>query len=297
MVSKLRDIIAELKEVGDSVKADDLQTRLKTVQDDAVRQLKDRKELFADGGNVLKFGRHSFSVNTQELELSIVEHDGLMCFHLSGTAFFEPVENEEFLATRSVWGQEVVSENTRVYRAEWLAWKTLEASVPDGGATLETIHSIMAPRYSDGYTKGVHDEDALAILNTILPVHRALGLLRFGPRVRALALLFWEVHRLSDEGKNLAPLITSHGAMRRAFGAPAVEEHPLKQTLQKALLDFANRSQAAGLLLSLGESDVASMSHEAASYLFEQLASGGACTAVDEAVRLGAFVVSSEREG
>ena len=45
MVSKLRDIIAELRDIGDSVKADDLQTRLKTVQDDAVRQLKDRKEL------------------------------------------------------------------------------------------------------------------------------------------------------------------------------------------------------------------------------------------------------------
>jgi hypothetical protein len=282
MVSKLRDIIAELKDVGDSVKADDLQTRLKTVQDDAVRQLKDRKELFADGGNVLKFGRHSFSVNTQELELSIVEHDGQMCFHLSGTAFFEPVENEEFLATRPVWGQEVVSENSRVYRAEWLAWKTLEAGVPETGATMETIHAIMAPRYSEGYTKGVHDEDALAILNAILPVHRALGLLRFGPRVRALALLFWEVHRLTEEGKNLAPLITSHGAMRRAFGTPAAEEHPLKQTLQKALHDFANRSQAAGLLLSLGESDAASMSHEAASYLFEQLASGGPCAASTE---------------
>ncbi|HEX7261792.1 MAG TPA: DNA repair ATPase, partial [Luteolibacter sp.] len=87
MVSKLRDIIGELLDIGDTVKSDDLQTRLKTLQDDAVRQFKDRKELFADGGNSLKFGRHNFSVNTQELELSIVPNEGTMCFHLSGTAF------------------------------------------------------------------------------------------------------------------------------------------------------------------------------------------------------------------
>src|SRR5690606_21294232 len=103
MVSKLRDIVGELRAVEDTVKADDLQTRLKTRQDDAVRQLKDRKELFADGGNVLKFGRHRFSVNTQELEISIVSHEGEMCYHLSGTAFFEPVRDDAFLATSAVW--------------------------------------------------------------------------------------------------------------------------------------------------------------------------------------------------
>ena len=72
MIEKVRDIIAQLKELGDSVKADDIQTRLKTLREDAVRQLKDRQELFEDGGNVIKLGRHRFSANTQELELSVV---------------------------------------------------------------------------------------------------------------------------------------------------------------------------------------------------------------------------------
>jgi hypothetical protein len=283
MVSKLRDIIAELRDIGDSVKADDLQTRLKTVQDDAVRQLKDRKELFADGGNVLKFGRHSFSVNTQELELSIVQHEETMCFHLSGTAFFEPVENEDFLSTRGVWDQQVVSENSRVYRAEWLAWQTLEAGVPDGPPTMETIHAFMAPRYAEGYTKGVHDEDALNILSNILPVHRTLGMLRFGPRVRALALLFWEIHRATERGKLLEPLITSHGAMRRAFGAPVAEGHPLRLALERALADFTGQSNAAAMLLAMGDSDPQSMAGEAAFYLFEQLACGGPVAASAEA--------------
>lgn len=270
MVAKLRDIVAELRDIGDSVKADDLQTRLKTVQDDAVRQLKDRKELFADGGNVLKFGRHHFSVNTQELELSIITHDGTPCFHLSGTAFFEPVESEEFLSTRAVWDQEVVSENNRIYRSEWLAWKLLESGIT-GDPTLETVHAFMAPRYSEGYTKGVHDEDALKILAALLPIHRSLGLLRFGPRIRALAMLFWEVHRATEQGKSLEQLITAHGAMRRAFGAPVDEAHPLRSTLESELLDFISRSQAAGLLVSSGNTQAAG---EAAIYLFEQLASG-----------------------
>jgi len=72
MVEKVRDIIDELAELGDTVKADDIRTRLKTVRDDAVRQLKDRKELFVDGKNVIQLGAHRFSVNHQELELSIV---------------------------------------------------------------------------------------------------------------------------------------------------------------------------------------------------------------------------------
>jgi hypothetical protein len=274
MVSKLRDIVTELKDLGDTVKADDLQTRLKTVQDDAVRQLKDRKELFTEGGNVLKFGRHNFSVNTQDLELSIIEHEGTMCYHLSGTAFFEPVESEEFLATRGVWDQQVVSENTRVYRSEWLAWQML-AQAPEGEPTLEGVQAFMGPRYSEGYTKGVHDEDALRILAALLPVHRPLGLLRFGPRVRALAILFWEIYRATEPGKQLESLISAHGSMRRAFGAPAAEDHPLKSSLECQLKDFVSRSQAAQLLVSLGDSGPASMAAEAATYLFEQQACGG----------------------
>jgi len=281
MVSKLREIIAELRDIGDSVKADDLQTRLKTSQDDAVRQLKDRKELFADGGNVLKFGRHNFSVNTQELELSIVENKGEMCFHLSGTAFFEPVDSEEFLATRSVWEQHVVSENTRVYRAEWLAWKMLEEN--DSPPSMEAIHAFMSPRYSEGYTKGVHDEDAFKILSALRPVHAALGLLRFNPRVRALALLFWEVYRRSEEGRLMEPLLSSHGAMRRAFGTPAAEAHPLRMTLENAIADFATCSQAAALLLSMGFADAATIAREASFYLFEQLTNGGPIAASAEA--------------
>ncbi len=49
MSAKVRETIEQLVGLGDSVKADDLQGRLKSAQQEAVRQLKDRQELFVDG--------------------------------------------------------------------------------------------------------------------------------------------------------------------------------------------------------------------------------------------------------
>ncbi len=283
MVSKLRDIVAELRKIGDSVKADDLQTRLKTLQDETVRQLKDHKELFSDGGNVLTFGRHRFSVNTQELELSMVAHEGTMCYHLSGTAFFEPVENEEFLSTRDVWDQHVISENSRVYRVEWLVWQMLSQATVPGEPTMEEVHAFTASRYAEGYTKGVHDEDALKLLSAVLPIQRALGLLRFGPRARALAMVFWEIYRTSEAGGKLEALVAAHGAMRKAFGAPAVGAHPLRYALEVPLLAFLLSSPAAALLLQQDGARPEDMAVESADYLFEQLAGGGPVPASAEA--------------
>ena len=62
MVEKIRGIIDDLNSLGDSVKADDMQGRLKTIQQDGIRQLKDKKELFQDGKNIIRFGKHKFSV-------------------------------------------------------------------------------------------------------------------------------------------------------------------------------------------------------------------------------------------
>ena len=46
MVDKVRDVIKELINLGDTVKADEIQSRLKRIQEDALRQLKDKNELF-----------------------------------------------------------------------------------------------------------------------------------------------------------------------------------------------------------------------------------------------------------
>ncbi|MGB0993636.1 MAG: DNA repair ATPase, partial [Akkermansiaceae bacterium] len=138
MISKVRDIIEELGELGDSVKAADIQTQLKTLKEDSVRQLKDRKELFVDGKNIIQFGKHKFNVNTQDLELSIVPRDDQMCFHLAGTDFFEPITDESFLATRPVWIQEIISENRNIYRAEYLAYQYLNHATTSTHASRST---------------------------------------------------------------------------------------------------------------------------------------------------------------
>ncbi|MFC4991524.1 DNA repair ATPase [Rubritalea tangerina] len=228
MIDKVRDIIAELIELGDSVKGDDIQTRLKTIREDAVRALKDRNELYVDGENIIQFGKNKFNVNTQELELTIVPHEEAMCFHLNGTDFFEEISSEEFLSTRDVWEQEVVSENDAVYRAEYLVYQFLKS---DRGSEvagmqaedwkseflLEEIQQFMQPRYAESYTKGVHDMDAAKLLEVLLPIHTGVGLLRYDAKDRALAILFWNAWT-GEKKEVIAGKIRAHAKRREVFG-------------------------------------------------------------------------------
>ena len=68
LVAKVRAIIGDLRAIGDQVKADDLEGRLKAVREDGLRAVRDKSELF-DGGAAVKLGRHRFSVNTAPLDL------------------------------------------------------------------------------------------------------------------------------------------------------------------------------------------------------------------------------------
>lgn len=135
MAEKVRDLVAQLQSFGETVKVDDLQGRLKTAREDAVRQLQDRKELFVDGQNAIRFGQHQFTVNTSPLELTTLVRDGQLCFHLTGTRFMEPLASAGLDEFRDVQDQEIVSENREVYRGEFLAWLVLaEALGADGGS-------------------------------------------------------------------------------------------------------------------------------------------------------------------
>ena len=215
MTAKIRETIGQLLELGDAVKADDLQGRIKAVQQEAVRQLKDRQDLFAGGTDVIQLGRHRFNVNTQPLDLTVVQRDGVQHLHLTGTKYFEPITDEAFLATRAVWDQESLSENPTVYRAEYLAWqllKSLEAGPSNGSGGSEPtsgtarveaflgmsaeerlgfVQAFMGPRYSEAYTRGVHDLDAAQIALALASTHVALQLARFHPTARAAAVVFW----------------------------------------------------------------------------------------------------------
>jgi hypothetical protein len=217
MVAKLRDLIDELRKLGGSVRADELQTQLKTVQQDSLKQIRDKSEIFVGGGDLIQFGKHQFSVNKQALELTLLPRDGALAYHLTGTRFFEKVENAELETQRSVWDQAVVSENEQVYRAEYLVWQMLKSGTNDDVAT------FMAQRYHEGYTKGVHDHDAALILTPLREMEKALGLLRHSPAARGYARLFWHAWAEDDAKKALATRMQSKGRMREFFGEKAVQ--------------------------------------------------------------------------
>ncbi|MDF1753850.1 MAG: DNA repair ATPase [Verrucomicrobiales bacterium] len=284
MVEKVRDIVEELIGMGDSVKADDLQTRLKTLREDAVRQLKDRKELFVDGENVIRLGNHNFNVNRQELELSIVPHDGHPCFHLAGTDFFEPITDEVFLNASDVSDMSVSSENRNLYRAEYLAAVFLEhvneKRLPWVEMLIDQkiaeIQAFMAGRYTEGYTKGVHDQDAVKIFDKLFEVDQKAGLLRYLPGVRALAILYWNSAKEDPDKALLELKLKALSALSAKFPDQVKSEAHIS-SLSEELTEFLTLNRK-----YLGE--LAGLSVDsAAEYLFFELLSAGVLTASEGA--------------
>ena len=282
MVEKIRNLVAQLQELGDSVKADDIQSQLKSIREEAVRQLKDRQELFVDGQNIVQLGKHKFTVNTQELALTMVLREEALFYHLAGTNFFEQVTDPEFLATKAVWSQEIVSENRNIYRGEYLAFKIyqdleargqlVEAHKWPAEQRLTHAQQFMAPRFSEGYVKGVHDSDADKILGALLETHHAAGLLRYPPTARACGSAFWTWWKNSEpaEGDPTTSKRVLLAAKLRAFGM-MTELFPNRQ-LQSAYL-----SELTGLVADfIAQSQLfpASLAAQSAEYLFRELMRG-----------------------
>ena len=206
MVMKLRQLGDQLAELGDTVKSEEILAKLKTAKQEALRGLRDRLELFEDGENIIKFGKHRFTVNAQALELTMVLRDNGMALHLGGTDFYELIDNEAFAATKRFWEQDLVSESPSVYRGEYLAASLLfDAESGRDGLSIQTllddtrteqgltvrVREYAQDRYDQGYDRGVHDADATLILEKVLSMRETVGLLRFAPVPRTLAVWFW----------------------------------------------------------------------------------------------------------
>ncbi len=228
MVDKVRNVVEQLGELDDSVKSDEVQSRLKSIRENSIRQLKDRKELFVDGENVIRFGEKLFSVNVQPLDLTTVIRDGELYLHLTSTNYFERIVDAELAETRDVWTQELVSENGSVYRAEYLAYCYFTQADPahvrtlDDAALLESVQEFAAPRYQEGYVKGVHDRDAAAVVKSLASLVADAGGLRYPSPARALAWFAWT--RLLDDGVKQRQEARLRGlaSIRDSFGAASV---------------------------------------------------------------------------
>ncbi|MBK8010506.1 MAG: DNA repair ATPase [Deltaproteobacteria bacterium] len=294
MVAKVRSLAAELAALGDSLRSDEVVAKLKACGQDAVRQLRDRLELFEDGADVIRLGRHKFNVNVQPFELTMVPREDGMAIHLTGTEFYERVDDEAFLATRSYWSQTLVSESDDVCRGEFLACSIffeaersliagtspnlnananargapsltmaslIEANLEGADGLLPIVREVAATRYDEGYERGIHDHDAARILSRLLTVQAAAGLLRFSPEARGLATLFWA---FSPSDKAKAELA------RRAFSLGRLPK-------SSALLNAASRLRddiARAMLCRFEEWGLDAHDDEvraAARYLFEEL--------------------------
>ncbi len=275
MVAKVRRTADELRELGDPVRAEELDGRLKAARQEAGRALRDRTELYADGGSVIKLGRHRFAVNTQPFDLTLVpagDKDGgkdgkgqSLAFALTGTDYRAPVTDPAFTAARPYWEQLLPSENASVYRAEHLAARLLDehgaghlASLADSELAA-LVRESAAEAYDEGYTRSVHDEDATAILAALLRLHAGAGLLRHEPAVRAAAQLFWA--HSTDEARRTSwtRRAVSLARARDTFGlAPAIA------VLQE---EWA---------AAIGSPSPSAPGHAVAAYLFEELTTGPA---------------------
>ncbi|MFL0797699.1 MAG: DNA repair ATPase [Cellvibrionaceae bacterium] len=207
LVIKIREQVEKLRELDSAVKADDIESRFKAIKEQALRSLRDKSDIFEEGGNVIKLGpRHRFSVNNQELDLTIIPRNHELNFHLTGTNYYESINHDSLQSMEAYWEMPLESESNEVYRAEYLASLVLEAAEKQQNSlslqTLKTasleedgianvVKQFAAPRYKEGYEKGIHDHDASLLIQAILPVMESADLLRFDPKSRALAQVFW----------------------------------------------------------------------------------------------------------
>jgi hypothetical protein len=239
MIDKVRTLSAELAALGDKMKAEEVLARLKAAREDATRVLRDRADIYRDGGDIIQLGQHRFAVNKQPFELTMLVRDGNnqepeLVLHVTGTEYFEGVQDEILSSLRDLWRATLVSEDDRVARVEYLAGtilldaidakegvaslEMLSAAAQGDGGLLALVADVARSRYDEGYERGVHDADAARILEALLTLRRQAGRLAHAPNARACAALFWaQVH----ESDRLSTTARVRGAARLAQRFPA----------------------------------------------------------------------------
>ncbi|WP_448566573.1 DNA repair ATPase [Thalassotalea ganghwensis] len=274
MVSKLRQVISQLRELDDQVRADDLEAQLKNAKEQATRALRDRSDIYSADGTLVKIGDHQFSVNKQKLELTLLPKQEQMLLHISGSEFFEELPKDLFLGTEALWEQELVSESAQVYRGEYLAASILfeaqKQETFDEKALLNAfesneleafVYQFAQPRYQEGYDKGVHDADATKILTALLTLKASIGSLAYPIEERKLAIFYYLEHLCEQDKEYLSSRCQNLALMEKVFGTTQLRK-TLTNELAEKLLDYHQTHLwlAANVKLS-------------ASYLIDELAS------------------------
>jgi len=231
MITKLRKLVEQLRELDDNVRADDVEAQLKNAKEQGIRGLRDRSDIYSADGSLIKIGEHQFAVNKQKLELTLLPREQEMVIHISGTDFFETLPKSTFEGTEHLWQQALISESEEVYRSEYLAASILfDAQVKGKSAVDELYQSLeqdglaslvqkaASSCYQEGYDKGVHDHDATLILTQLLKLQKTIGLLAYPAEERRLASVYFT--RYLDEGaqQDLSARCKNLALMESTFG-------------------------------------------------------------------------------
>lgn len=232
MVSKLRQLIEQLRDLDDNVRADDVEAQLKNAKEQGIRALRDKTDIYSADGSLVKIGEHQFSVNRQKLELTLLPREQNMVLHISGSDYFEPLATELFAGTEHLWQQELISESPEVYRGEYLAASILFEAEAKGSTGIDTllgaakentlaelVRKAAEPRYQEGYDKGVHDADATLILTELLTLRQSVGLLAYAAAERRLASVYMATKLDEKTRQQLVSRCHNLYLMEQTFGS------------------------------------------------------------------------------
>ncbi|WP_369683446.1 DNA repair ATPase, partial [Nonlabens dokdonensis] len=308
MINKVRDIVVQLKDLDDAGKAEAIETALKVAREDALRKLKDKNELYEDGDNIIKLGKHKFGVNKQQLDLTIVFKDNALFYHLTGTDFYQELHNEILTQSQGIWNQDLVSENDQVYRSAYLAYSIFKSGDKEAlrmmspADLLATVQEIASGNYSGGYVKGVHDHDAAQYLSVLLHKHHDLGLLTYDPNTRAQAQFYWNALDTKHQS-NLNRILKSAGEVLSVFPdskeydfiieelADEIYQHDVTLSLSKRSVDSSEINSSIDFdKLSLTDKEKHNLTtgkeHQIAEYLFNELKDNDHFTVSTSAIQL-----------
>ncbi|MCJ8319743.1 MAG: DNA repair ATPase [Colwellia sp.] len=249
MVTKLRQLITQLRELDDNVRADDIEAQVKNAKEQGIRALRDKTDIYSADGSLVKIGDHQFSVNKQKLELTLLPRDNSMVLHISGSDYFETLPKELFEGTEYLWQQALISESDTVYRAEYLAASLLFEAESKGPSAInelvnaakentliELVKKAAEPRYQEGYDKGVHDADATLILSQLLDIRESVGLLAYAASERRLAVIY--LANIVDEQAKTDLLNRCYNlhVMEKTFGSTSLRQ----QLAQELIVGFSH---------------------------------------------------------
>ncbi|NDK23824.1 AAA family ATPase [Streptomyces sp. TR1341] len=273
LVAKIVRTAGELRDLGDSVRAEELDGRLKAARQEAARALRDRGDLYADDGRTLLLGGHRFAVNTQPLDLALVPAADGLALAVTGTDYRAPVTDPDLVSMRPYWDRHLPSESPEVYRAEHLAARLLAEHGPAALAAADDlpglVRRVAQESYDEGYERGVHDHDATLILAALLPLYDAAGPLRHEPAARARAQLFWTHGTTEPARAAWSRRAVSLARARDAFG-PTAALGELVAELAAALWEWAPSDAREGT----GDGCDRWSAKAAAAYLFDELTGG-----------------------